>query len=396
MGQKESKELLESEEAKILRQISEKGGPTAVEQYIQTHLDRWKTEKVKLAVTGRSATGKSTFINAMRNLKVGDNGYAPSGTGNTTKVPMPYEDPKNPNIIYYDLPGFATLKFNKENYVKDMALYDYDYFFIFFDKVIGEDDYWVVTQLKELGKKFCLVRSKIDEDINNAKYDGADENDVIPSIRQKINQDINSNNYSLLENREAIFVISSRNKRLGDMDALVNHMEANLSSLKFEVIMYSLESITNKTIEKKYKVLKKRIRWITAITAGVAAIPVPGIDLAINIEVLLHEIRHYINVFGLNESKIKSLIEFDLTQLKCKLLDPLVKDFSKLVLSQLGKLLSTYAVESVLDIILPAIGSIISAGTTAVIVYPFLIGVLNDLRDDSYLVFKHILSMKRQ
>jgi hypothetical protein len=47
--------------------------------------------------------------------------------------------------------------------------------FIFCDNVLGEDEIWLVGELRKLGKPVSLVRSKIDADIENAIYDGKDE-----------------------------------------------------------------------------------------------------------------------------------------------------------------------------------------------------------------------------
>jgi phage/plasmid-associated DNA primase len=58
-----------------------------VSQYIDKSLNRWRKEQVKFAMTGRSATGKSTFINTIRNLKPGDDGFAMAGSGDTTITP---------------------------------------------------------------------------------------------------------------------------------------------------------------------------------------------------------------------------------------------------------------------------------------------------------------------
>ena len=51
-------------------------GPQKMEEYIKQHLNRWKTEKVRFAVAGRSVTGKSTFINTFRGIKEGQDGFA--------------------------------------------------------------------------------------------------------------------------------------------------------------------------------------------------------------------------------------------------------------------------------------------------------------------------------
>jgi hypothetical protein len=46
-----------------------------------------------------------------------------------------------------------------------MKISDYDFFFIFFNNVLGEDEIWLVGELRKLGKSFALVRTKIDIDI---------------------------------------------------------------------------------------------------------------------------------------------------------------------------------------------------------------------------------------
>ena len=53
----------------ILRRLAENEGPIAVSAYIDESLNRWKNEQVKFAITGRRATGKSTFNNEIRNKK---------------------------------------------------------------------------------------------------------------------------------------------------------------------------------------------------------------------------------------------------------------------------------------------------------------------------------------
>jgi hypothetical protein len=47
-------------------------GPQMTAEFIKQHLNRWETEKVRFAVAGRSATGKSTFINTFRGIKKGN------------------------------------------------------------------------------------------------------------------------------------------------------------------------------------------------------------------------------------------------------------------------------------------------------------------------------------
>jgi len=113
----------------------------------------------------------------------GDCGFAKAGPGNTTKTPTLYIHPKNDQIAFYDLPGYSSTKFKKEDYISAMKISDYDCVFIFFNNVLGEDEVWLVSELRKLGKPFSLVRSKIDVDIDNAIYDGKDQEMVIPEIK---------------------------------------------------------------------------------------------------------------------------------------------------------------------------------------------------------------------
>jgi GTP-binding protein EngB required for normal cell division len=73
-------------------------------------------EQVKIAISGRGATGKSTFINTIRNVKPGDEGFAEAGSGDTTKTPTLYKHPTNDQITFCDLPGYASTIFKKEDY----------------------------------------------------------------------------------------------------------------------------------------------------------------------------------------------------------------------------------------------------------------------------------------
>ncbi|XP_063438350.1 interferon-inducible GTPase 1-like [Mytilus trossulus] len=214
MGQSESKEVANDGKYAELRRLAEQKGPVAMSKYLQENIQKWKEEKVKFAVTGRSATGKSTFINKIRNVKPRDPGYAKSGSGNTTKEPTPYQNPQNQLIVFYDLPGIGTLQFPKETYVSKMELCKYDYFFIFFDKVVNEDENFLICELLKLEKSYCLIRSKIDDDIRNAEDDGRTEEEVIPAIRQQINDQILC--YSHLNHCDAIFLISSKRKDIGN------------------------------------------------------------------------------------------------------------------------------------------------------------------------------------
>ena len=63
---------------------------------------------------------------------------------------------------------------------------------------------------------------------------------------------------------------------------LMTYIEEHIDGFKAQVIRFSLNCITKKMMERKYKMLKKRLAAATALAAGVAAIPVQGLDVVVN------------------------------------------------------------------------------------------------------------------
>ena len=282
--------------------------------YIDESLNRWKKEQVKFALTGCSATGKSTFINTIRNLKPGDNGFAKTGSGDTTITPTLYIHPKNDQIAFYDLPGYSSTKFKKEDYISAMKISDYDFVFIFFNNVLSEDEVWLVSELRKLDKPFSLVRSMIDLDIGNAIHDGNDQEMVIPEIKRKIKIALNAN--PELKDTKSIFLISSRNPDLGEWSDLMTYIEDNIGGFKAQALLFSLDSITKKNLERKHKTLKKRLAVATVLAS--LLVYKPGVDVAIDTVFLVQEVRHYMRVFGVEQERVNTLKDFDHSLLKCR------------------------------------------------------------------------------
>ena len=64
--------------------------------------------------------------------------------------------------------------------------------------------------------------------------------------------------------------------------------------------------------------LKKRLVAATALAAGVATIPVSGVDVAVMTAMLVHKVRHSMSVFGVNRQRVYSLKDVDHSLLKCR------------------------------------------------------------------------------
>ena len=101
-----------------------------------------------------------------------------------------------------------------------------------------------------------------------------------------------------------MFLISSRKPEFGEMSDLLRYVEENIGGIKAQALLFSLDSITKEIVERKYKMLKKRLVIATVLAAGVAAIPVPGLDVVINIVFLRKEVRHCMRVLGSSQKQL--------------------------------------------------------------------------------------------
>ncbi|VDI20239.1 Hypothetical predicted protein [Mytilus galloprovincialis] len=376
-----------------MRNIAKSAGHSGVVAYIKDNMDKWKKEPVKFGIIGGTNSGKSSFVNCVRHVKEGEEGFAIVGRGDTTRVPTPYIHPKSSQIVYWDLPGVGTLDFPKNEYIEQMKIHEYDYFFVFFADVLHEDDLWVARQLIMMNKPFCLVRSKVDKDVKKGDKQGIDQNSVFVNLRTKTLKSINK--HINLKAHCKLFLISCK-EGVGEIDKLVKHIKENVSSIKSEAVVYTLHTLSQEVIEEKFKLLKSRVNKASLGTALISASPIPGIDIYANISILVKEIKHYINVFGLTNKQIRKVSYRDKKQLKCKELFGLCseKKTRKIVTAMfIEKYVVLFAALSISDIFLPIVGSVISAASTATIVYKFLNEILENLHQDATFVYDLILPL---
>ena len=78
---------------------------------------------------------------------------------------------------------------------------------------------------------------------------------VIPEIKGRIKNALDAN--PELKDTKGIFLICSRNPDLGEWSDLMTYIEDNTGGFKAQVLLFSLESITKKILERKHKRLRK-------------------------------------------------------------------------------------------------------------------------------------------
>jgi hypothetical protein len=129
-----------------------------------------------------------------------------------------------------------------------------------------------------MDKPICFVRTQIDRDFDNARHDGDPKDEVIEKIKSKSLYILEQNGF-----KEAIFLaISTRDRSIGQFDKLVSYIQEHLPELKSKAINISMVGVLSiDLIDRKYAILKERIWKISVTSAGLAAVPVPGVDVVL-------------------------------------------------------------------------------------------------------------------
>ena len=350
-------------------------GPQKMEVYIKQHLNGWKTEKVRFAVAGRSATGKSTFINKFRGIKEGQDGFADVGFGDETEKISEYRHPLNENIVFCDLPGLS-MKFTKRKFLEMVNLSEYPYILIFFESVLTEDDEWLTVQIQENGIPFCLVRSKIYQDVESYKGKQIGEKGVLLKIRQTIIDSMAEN--TTLAKAE-LFIISSEKPHIGEMSNLQDYMKTKLPSSQFAAVVLSLSILTEAVVEKKILELIKRIPYLSigiAILTSLSSLLSVPLDIALCVP----EVRHYVTVFGLDQKYDENIEGLKNNFSKVSVDDFITRKY-RIALDHQPHRSPLYDV--------PIIGSVYVCYETKKFVNEFLSDILYELQQDAITVYKH-------
>ncbi|XP_006034564.2 interferon-inducible GTPase 1-like [Alligator sinensis] len=304
-----------------------------------------ETVKLRIAVTGETGAGKSSFINAIRGVRPEQTGAAEIGVNETTIDPTPYECPHYPNVTFYDLPGIGSVHFQPNTYLKDVNFSTYDFFIIVSSERFRSSDADLALEIQKMDKKFYFVRAKVDQDLENekrARGEAYNEGDVLQKIRDTCRRHLEALGVS----SPKVFLLSNWDIAKLDFHQLEDTLEQDLPHLQKLVFLLSLPNFSKEILEKKRAALKK-LTWLIALASGGAgAISIPSVSLQCNIQLLLVSMIGFYKHFGLDDeslSRMASQADLPLFELKGMMRSPEIQNI-QLPLVQLSWAKKSYCV----------------------------------------------------
>ncbi|XP_029138012.2 interferon-inducible GTPase 5-like [Labrus bergylta] len=362
---------------------------------IQEYLDKEQNVPLNIAVTGESGSGKSTFVNAIRGIDNKDEKAAPTGCVETTMEVTPYLHPNYPNVIFWDLPGIGTNNYPAAEYLKKVEFKKFDFFIIISADRFKENDVKLAKEIQKMKKKFYFVRSKIDDNIRNEKISQREFNEerTLTQIRDNCIQGLQDQGLQSPQ----VFLVSSFHLTLYDFPLLVETLKKELPELKKEAFLLAMPNISVDMIKEKKKAFQAKVKYFATLSAAVAAVPVPGLSMAVDIALLVSVVTIYVFGFGLDIPSLKRMANYSgvpYEELKKVIKSTLIAvkvtpELLMRLLAQFSSLAVLLAAEEGTRFI-PLLGIPAAVGLSFTFTYRSLNMILDMLADDAEKVFTRV------
>ncbi|XP_006641593.3 interferon-inducible GTPase 5-like isoform X2 [Lepisosteus oculatus] len=383
-GMGDFEEITEDEVSEIRRALEDETLAGAAAK-IQAYLSALEQVELSVAITGESGSGKSTFVNAFRGLGDEDEGSAPTGVVETTMEPTAYPHPKHPRVTVWDLPGIGTPTFKADEYLQQVGFEKYDFFIIIACDRFKSCNVQLATHIQRMRKKFYFVRSKIDDNLRaESRKKGFSQDKTLEVIRQDCIRGLDEHGLKA----PSVFLISGHDLGKYDFPLLEETLEQELPKHKRHVLLLALPNVTLEINQRKRKALQAGIWKLATLSCVVAAVPIPGLSVVVDVAILVCEIQRYYETFGLDEQSLSSLAERvgkPVEELKAVVKSPLNKEISADVVIKMltkaaggGLMLVEYWVSTI-----PVFGSMAAGGISFATTYHMLKSCLTELADDA-------------
>lgn len=171
----EARHRLEEEQESLATGVQPIQWPTEYEFRAAQEKVQYCESKFHFAIVGKAGCGKSSLINAFRNLKPTDDGAAPTGITETTleigRYPDPGTEAPRPWTVWFDVPGAGTQRITHWQYFTNQALFVFDIIILAIGDRFEETDCQIIRSCIDFEIPYFIVRSKADQHIRNMMVD---------------------------------------------------------------------------------------------------------------------------------------------------------------------------------------------------------------------------------
>jgi small GTP-binding protein len=239
--------------------------------------------RVSIALFGQPGCGKSSLINRLTGQKL-----AVEGVRND--VTTERQDYEGNGLVLVDLPGYDTARFPANEYLARFGVMEFDLLLCIFDGKFHQADTQLFHEVTRRGKTCLFVRNKHDTLWQDDKELAELEKEVVDNVASQVG------------NRYPVYFTSCRlNTGLGELEHAI---KTQLEPAKQERWVRAAKAYTQEFLEEKKSLCEQRVNWSAAVSAASGTVPLPGVNFAIDIPVLLSLFRFIRDTYGLTDKAL--------------------------------------------------------------------------------------------
>ena len=185
-----------------------------------------------------------------------------------------------------------------------------------------------------------------------------------------------------------VFLVSNFDLHKYDFPTLQETIEREMPSLKRDVLNLAVPNICRSVFHMKKEVFSAQINYYASLSAGAAAVPIPGVPIAANVGILVSVLNTYVGGFGLDKKSLENLSSDTNTPL-ADLMEVMKCDISgkdvtaELVVRMLLKYSAGGTVVAATLSLIPIVGALIGSPLSYCIIKMFLSDTLDKLSADA-------------
>ncbi|XP_031208258.1 immunity-related GTPase family M protein 1-like isoform X2 [Mastomys coucha] len=207
---------------------------------------------VKIAVTGDSGNGMSSFINALRLIGHDEEDSAPTGVVRTTQKPARYSSSHFPYVDLWDLPGLGATAQSVKSYLEEMQISTFDLIIIIASEQFSSNHVKLAEAMQRMRKRFYVVWTKLDRDLRTSTFPE-------PQLLQNIQKNIQENLQQAQVREPPVFLVSCFSPSLHDFPKLRETLQKDLTVIKHLDLLETLSHICEKNINDRVESIKRSI-----------------------------------------------------------------------------------------------------------------------------------------
>lgn len=253
---------------------------------IRRKLDEENSTTVSVALFGQPGAGKSSLINKIVGQKVAEVGVETD----KTVAAASYEAK---GLRFVDLPGYGTKNFPKESYFEKFDIQQFDLFLCITSGKLHQADTEFFQELAKCGKVCIFVVNKHDQLWEDGKsieeLEKLKINDIIKHVGRPVK------------------VVFTSCKEGTGLDALNIEIQNNLDGAKRERWARGAKAYSARFLQEKKSACEKYVSYAAAAAAANGINPVPGVDVAVDISIIIKLFKEIRDDYGLTDNFLTSL-----------------------------------------------------------------------------------------